>query len=171
MKEESIAIFLSSTFMDFKEERNCVTKAILIAGMHPIRAEDMGCVMGPLDKCLKNLIDKSDGVLFLIGDRYGSESSNAISWTQEECEYAIKSDKRLFLYIRETNEDMIEFIDRDKNKERKLEQFKRSFSGRFGNVPTYKHGDLCRLAALITKNLLDYQEELLKIRYDNGFTD
>jgi hypothetical protein len=93
-------VFVSSTYLDLKEERQAAVEAILRAshipaGMELFAAEDRR----QLD-VIKTWIDESDIYCLIVGSRYGSiEPDSGLSYTEFEYRYALEQGKPAFALV------------------------------------------------------------------------
>ena len=81
-------IFISSTYEDLKDERRKVRDAILEAMHFPVGMELFGAADETAWKVIERTIDDSDYYVLILGNRYGSETNEGISYTQKEYMYA-----------------------------------------------------------------------------------
>lgn len=125
--KKKLQIFISSTYIDLKEERQAAVEAILgskhiPAGMELFRAGNTS----QLDT-IKKWINQSDVYMLILGGRYGSiEPESGKSYTQLEYEYAIEKDipvfavvlKEKFLYEKASSQgnDVIEDFSKEEYK-------------------------------------------------------
>ena len=97
MISRRLQVFVSSTYLDLKDERQAAVQAILSAnhipaGMELFAAQDLSQW-----EAIKRWIDDSDIHLLILGGRYGSvEQASGKSYTQLEYEYAIEQGKLVF---------------------------------------------------------------------------
>lgn len=102
-----LQVFVSSTYLDLKEERQAAVSAILTtrhipAGMELFTSGDESQL-----NVIKQWIDESDVYMLILGGRYGSiEPTTGKSYTHLEYEYAIEKEKPFFACI--ANDDAIE---------------------------------------------------------------
>ena len=100
IKNRKLQVFVSSTFLDLKEERQAAVEAILKtrnipAGMELFAAGDQSQM-----EVIQEWIRESDVYLLILGGRYGSiEPISGKSYTQLEFEYAIEQQKPLFSIV------------------------------------------------------------------------
>lgn len=93
-------VFISSTFLDLKEERKkvweCLEKFdVTVKGMEQFGAQKST----PLETCLAE-VEQSDIFVGIIGMRYGSEELNSgKSYSQLEYEKALEQDKEILIYL------------------------------------------------------------------------
>lgn len=93
-------VFISSTFIDLKEERkkvwDCLEKFdVAVKGMEQFGARKST----PLATCLSE-VEQSDIYVGIIGMRYGSEDANSgKSYSQLEYEKAIEKNKEILIYL------------------------------------------------------------------------
>lgn len=81
-------IFVSSTLQDLEEERRAVIEAILMMGHIPVGMELFQAGNDEQWSYIKKRIDQCDYYIVIIAERYGSRTSDDISYTQMEYEYA-----------------------------------------------------------------------------------
>jgi len=93
-------VFISSTFLDLKEERkkvwDCLEKFdVTVKGMEQFGARKSN----PLATCISE-VEQSDIYVGIIGMRYGSEEPNSgKSYSQLEYEKAIEQNKEILIYL------------------------------------------------------------------------
>lgn len=93
-------VFISSTYLDLKEERkkvwDCLERFdVAVKGMEQFGARKSN----PLETCLTE-VEQSDIYVGIIGMRYGSEEPNSgKSYSQLEYEKAIDQNKEILIYI------------------------------------------------------------------------
>jgi hypothetical protein len=93
-------VFISSTFVDLKEERkkvwDCLEKFdVTVKGMEQFGARKSN----PLATCISE-VEQSDIYVGIIGMRYGSEEPNSgKSYSQLEYEKAIEQNKEILIYL------------------------------------------------------------------------
>lgn len=93
-------IFISSTYIDLKEERQAAVEAILKKGHIPAGMELFAANDKSQWEVIKKWIDDSDIYLLLLGGRYGSiDTDTGLSYTEMEYQYALKSGKPIFALI------------------------------------------------------------------------
>lgn len=101
--DKKYQVFISSTYLDMKEERQTAVEAILDAGHIPAGMELFAASDKQQIEVIKGWIDKSDIFMLILGGRYGSvEQDSGKSYIQLEYEYAVQSGKPFFaLYLTE----------------------------------------------------------------------
>lgn len=100
MKDKKFQIFVSSTYIDLKEERQAAVEAILSAGHIPAGMELFSAGDESQMTVIKRWIDESDIYLLILGGRYGSiEPKSGKSYTQLEFEYAVEIKKPYFSVV------------------------------------------------------------------------
>lgn len=92
-------VFVSSTFVDLKEERQAVIRHILDlkhipAGMELFPAADVN----QLDY-IKKIIDECDYYVLIVGGRYGSMDEGGVSYTEREYDYAVETGKVVLAFV------------------------------------------------------------------------
>lgn len=100
IKEKKYQVFISSTFLDLKEERQAAVEAILKKGHIPAGMELFGANNKSQWEVIKKWIDDSDIYMLILGGRYGSiNDSTGISYTEMEYKYAIEKRKPFFALV------------------------------------------------------------------------
>lgn len=89
--KKKLQVFVSSTYLDLKEERQAAVQAILSAGHIPAGMELFSAGDEAQMDVIKRWIDESDVFLLILGGRYGSvEPNSGKSYTHLEYEYALE---------------------------------------------------------------------------------
>lgn len=100
---EKYQIFVSSTYTDLVEERECVHKAILEIDQFPSGMEMFCASEKDQWDTIKDKIDASDFWVLIIAHRYGmvieDGSDRGISYTEKEYRYAKKMKKPILTFI------------------------------------------------------------------------
>lgn len=97
---KKLQIFISSTFLDLKEERQVCVQAILKAGHIPAGMELFTAGDKSQLEVIKRWIDDSDICVLILGSRYGTlEPESKISYTEFEYRYAIDQGKTVFALV------------------------------------------------------------------------
>ncbi|MEM7557361.1 MAG: DUF4062 domain-containing protein [Cyanobacteria bacterium P01_A01_bin.84] len=98
--KKRLQVFVSSTFLDLKQERQAAVSAILSAGHIPAGMELFTAGDQSQMEVIKQWIDESDVYLLILGSRYGSiEPETEKSYTHLEYEYAVSKNKPLFACV------------------------------------------------------------------------
>ncbi|WP_340002063.1 DUF4062 domain-containing protein [Oceanobacillus sp. FSL K6-0127] len=98
--KKKLQVFISSTFIDLKDERQAAVEAILDAGHIPAGMELFKAGNENQFKTIKRWIDESDVYLLILGGRYGSvETERGKSYTHLEYEYAIEKGMPVFATV------------------------------------------------------------------------
>ncbi len=132
MANKKYQVFVSSTFVDLKDERQAVSKAILNLGHIPAGMELFPAADVDQLSFIKKVIDDCDYYILIIGGRYGSLSDSGLSFTELEYQYAVESKKPVLAFLhRDVNELKSANVDTEKDRLQKLHDFKeRVKSGR-----------------------------------------
>jgi hypothetical protein len=98
--KKKLQVFISSTYIDLKDERQAAVEAILDAGHIPAGMELFKAGNEDQLKTIKRWIDESDVYLLIFGGRYGSvETESGKSYTHLEYEYAIEKGMPVFATV------------------------------------------------------------------------
>ncbi|GAB7562820.1 DUF4062 domain-containing protein [Methylobacillus methanolivorans] len=97
-------IFISSTFIDLKDERQAAVEAILSSGHIPAGMELFAAGNDAQTVVIERWIDDSDIYMLILGSRYGSiNPANGISYTEHEYDYAVSKGKPVFAVVLSEN--------------------------------------------------------------------
>jgi hypothetical protein len=95
--DKKYQVFISSTYMDMKAERQAAVQAVLDAGHIPAGMELFAASDEGQMQVIKQWIDESDIFMLVLGGRYGSiEPESGKSYIQLEYEYAVVTNKPFF---------------------------------------------------------------------------
>lgn len=83
-------VFISSTFVDLEDERKAIIQAILELYHIPIGMEMFSAEDEEQWEIIRRTISVSDYYILIIGLRYGSKTSEGISYTEKEYDYALE---------------------------------------------------------------------------------
>ncbi|MGL4392573.1 MAG: DUF4062 domain-containing protein, partial [Fusobacteriaceae bacterium] len=168
-------IFVSSTFIDLKEEREKVSFAISKLGYIPAGMELFNAGK-PQWETITESIDESDIYILILGGRYGSiYPGTEISYTQREYEYAVEKNIPRFAVVLDDKfinqkvldgekngdpEEDFRETSKDEKKKKKYEQFKKLVKSKViepaKNISDIKSGVL----ANISTTIIDHEDDL-----------
>lgn len=115
-------IFISSTFIDLKEERKVIIKSILRMHHFPVCMELFGAYSEKQSEVIRNAIDISDYYVLIIKRRYGSiEPTSGKCYIELEFDYAVSKGLPVFAFI--FDEDSYQNANKV-DRSRELENFK-----------------------------------------------
>ena len=83
-------IFISSTYSDLQLERQAILKSVLKMGHIPVGMEYFVAANDEQFNYIKGLLDETDYYIIIIGNRYGTQDDNGISYTEKEFDYAVE---------------------------------------------------------------------------------
>lgn len=96
-------VFISSTYYDLKHVRNDIGDFIKSLGYEPVMHDRGGVAYTqtePLEYDCYNELSNCDIIVCIIGNHFGTQSSSSdLSITMEELKKAIKSKKKIYVYI------------------------------------------------------------------------
>lgn len=81
-------VFVSSTYVDLKDERRAVMQNLLEMDCIPAGMEMFPATDDSAWELIKKTIDLSDCHILIVGNRYGSLDESGVSFTEKEYEYA-----------------------------------------------------------------------------------
>ncbi len=99
MTEKKYQVFISSTYKDLKNERESIIKSILEMYHIPIGMEMFSAEDEDQWEIIRRTIEISDYYILILGLRYGSKTSDNISFTQKEYEYALEKKIPILAFI------------------------------------------------------------------------
>lgn len=99
MKSTKYQVFLSSTYSDLVDERESIIKAILEMYHIPIGMEMFSAEDEDQWEIIRRTIEVSDYYVLVLGLRYGSKTSEGISFTQKEYEYALAKNIPILAFV------------------------------------------------------------------------
>jgi Domain of unknown function (DUF4062) len=82
-------VFVSSTYIDLIEERHAVFETLMTMPCIPAGMEWFPADTEEQWKVIQKVIDDSDFYVLIIGGRYGSITSEGLSYTEKEFDYAV----------------------------------------------------------------------------------
>ncbi|APQ60464.1 hypothetical protein PPOLYM_01678 [Paenibacillus polymyxa] len=98
--KKKLQVFISSTYIDMKEERQAAVTAVLNAGHIPAGMELFKSGDQSQKETIKRWIDESDVYMLILGSRYGSiDPESGKSYTHWEYDYAGEQGKRRFAIV------------------------------------------------------------------------
>jgi Domain of unknown function (DUF4062) len=98
--KKKLQVFVSSTYMDMRQERQAAVEAILRAGHIPAGMELFAAENESQLEVIHRWIDDSDVFMLILGGRYGSiEPKSGKSYIELEYNYANEQKKPLFAVV------------------------------------------------------------------------
>ncbi|WP_162248078.1 DUF4062 domain-containing protein [Angustibacter sp. Root456] len=82
-------VFVSSTYLDLVEERRAIIQALLELDCIPAGMEMFPAASEDQWTLIREVIDLSDYYIVVVGGRYGSVTSDGVSFTEMEYDYAV----------------------------------------------------------------------------------
>lgn len=92
-------VFVSSTYTDLKDERQSVTQTLMEMDCIPAGMELFPAMDEEQWTFIQRIIDDCDYYLLIVGGRYGSLSSEGISYTEKEYDYAVEKGLKVVALI------------------------------------------------------------------------
>lgn len=99
-------VFVSSTYADLKAERQHVIQALMEMDCIPAGMELFPAADEEQWEFIKKVIDDCDYYLLIIGGRYGSTTSDGISYTEKEFDYAVNKGLKIVALIHGATDDI-----------------------------------------------------------------
>jgi len=179
-------IFVSSTYLDLKDERDLIIKATLEMGHIPVGMEMFSAADEEQWNIIKRQIDQSDYYVVVVAHRYGSCTGDGKSYTEMEYDYAIsKGIPTLGFILSGDTSWPREKSDTDKKTIQKLNSFKEKIKGKhvsFWNNKDDLYGK-CSIALMKSFNAypregwvrasqiqqdFNYSKELIRLSSENA---
>lgn len=102
--KKKLQVFVSSTYLDLKDERQAAVSAILKSGHIPAGMELFTAGDKSQLEIIKRWIDESDVYMLILGGRYGSvQTETGVGYTELEYDYAVQIGKPLFAVVIKDN--------------------------------------------------------------------
>jgi hypothetical protein len=93
-------VFVSSTYLDLREERHAVIMALLQLNAIPSGMELFPAADEDAWTLIKGVIDDCDYYLVVVGGKYGSiDPIEEISYTEKEYDYAVEQQKPVMAFL------------------------------------------------------------------------
>ena len=100
MEDRRQQVFVSSTFLDLKDERAAVVSALLQMEAFPAGMELFPAADDDAWSLITRVIDSSDYYLLVVGGKYGSvDSESELSYTEKEFDYAVEQKKPVMAFL------------------------------------------------------------------------
>jgi len=123
--EKRYQVFVSSTYADLREERQRVIQTLMEMDCIPSGMELFPAMDEEQWEFIKRVIDDCDYYLLIIGGRYGSTTSEGISYTEKEYDYAIQKGLKVIALVHEKpNELSVEKSDINPELRERLDDFR-----------------------------------------------
>lgn len=124
--EKRYQVFVSSTYADLKEERRKVIQTLLEMNCIPSGMEMFPAVNEEQLEFIKKIIDVCDYYILIIGGRYGSVTSEGISYTEKEYDYANSKGLNILAFPHENPDDIpVKNSEQDLKLRNKLDSFRK----------------------------------------------
>lgn len=119
-------VFVSSTYLDLRDERQSVIQALLIAGCIPAGMELFVAGHDEKWRLIQRVISECDYYVLVVGGKYGSiDPATELSYTEMEYDYAVSIDKPVMAFLHgEPGELKGAQIELDENRRKKLDAFR-----------------------------------------------
>jgi hypothetical protein len=100
MEDRKYQVFISSTYTDLIKAREKIIETVLRLYHFPVGMEMFSADDDEQWEVIKDTIDLSDYYVVIIGHRYGSETTEGISYTEKEYDYAKEKGVPILAFIR-----------------------------------------------------------------------
>jgi hypothetical protein len=99
-------VFLSSTYADLRDERQRVFQTLMEMDCIPAGMELFPAADEEQWAFIRRIIDDCDYYLLIIGGRYGSLTTEGVSYTEKEFDYACGKGIRVVAFLHKSPEDI-----------------------------------------------------------------
>jgi hypothetical protein len=123
-EDKRYQVFVSSTYEDLKEERREVMQALLELSCMPAGMELFQADNEDQWTFIKQVIDESDYYVVIVGGRYGSVTSDGMSYTEKEYRYALESGTPIIGFLQDENSLLAKKTEADPDKKKRLQEFR-----------------------------------------------
>jgi hypothetical protein len=151
-------VFVSSTYADLKDARRAVLQALMEMDCIPAGMELFPATDEAQWEFIKKIIDDCDYYVVIIGGRYGSTTSEGLSYTEKEYDYAVERGLKVLGFVHGAPDEIPkELTDGDPALRDRLEAFRgKVSSGRLVKLWTLP-ADLPGIVALsLMKTIKSY---------------
>ena len=125
MADKRYQVFVSSTFKDLEAERQEVMQALLELDCMPAGMELFPAANDSQWNLIKQVIDKCDYYILILGGRYGSIGPDGISYTEMEYHYAMSINIPIIAFIhKEPGKILLENSEQHEEGKAKLQAFR-----------------------------------------------
>lgn len=145
-------VFVSSTFTDLVEERAEVIQAVWELDCIPTGMEAFVASNESQWDVIQRVIDECDYYVLIIGGRYGSVTSDGVSYTEKEYRYAKKLGIPVLAFVHSDPEQIpAGKVERDDNSRAKLESFRAEV---MAEHPVRKWSSPSELGGIVSRSLV-----------------
>jgi len=123
--DKKYQVFLSSTFIDLKEEREAAISSVLDLGHIPSGMEIFPATDVEQFEYIKKVIDQCDYYVLILKARYGSKDFLGVSFTEREYDYAVSNAKFALVFPYARPEELLRGADVDPETLSKFMAFRR----------------------------------------------
>ena len=116
MDSKKYQIFVSSTYQDLHKERDKVIETVLNLYHFPLGMEMFSADDDEQWQIIEEMLNSSDYYIVIIGHRYGSMTSEGLSYTEKEYDYAKQKGIPIMAFVRNRNA-LVSNQDRDTDPE------------------------------------------------------
>ena len=99
-------VFVSSTYIDLKDERQSVLQTLMEMDCIPAGMELFPAADEEQWEFIKKVIDDCDYYLLIIGGRYGSTADDGLSYTEKEFDYAVSKGIKVIALLHESPDSL-----------------------------------------------------------------
>ncbi|BBH16369.1 hypothetical protein Back2_06560 [Nocardioides baekrokdamisoli] len=164
-------MFVSSTYLDLVEERRAVIQALLELDCIPAGMEMFPAASEDQWTLIREVIDVSDFYLVIVGGRYGSVTSEGLSYTEKEYDYAVEIGLPVLGFVHgDPGEIPANRTELDPEAREKLDAFRSKVMKRM--VKDYRSAD--ELASVVSRGLVRAIKQYDRpgwVRGDHAMTD
>jgi hypothetical protein len=131
MQNKRYQVFVSSTYADLKDERRSVIETLLNLDCIPAGMEWFGAIDEAQFEYIKKVIDDCDYYVVIIGGRYGSMTTEGISYTEKEYDYALSKKLRVVAFLHKSPGELpAKHVDDNPEARTKLTAFRAKLEGK-----------------------------------------
>ena len=118
-------VFVSSTYVDLREERQNVIQTLMKMDCIPAGMELFPAADEEQWEFIKKVIDDCDYYLLILGGRYGSLAPDGMSYTEKEFDYAVSKGIRIIALLHEAPDELpVKKSENNPENQHKLSQFR-----------------------------------------------
>ncbi len=127
--EKRYQVFVSSTYADLKDERRSVIQTLMEMDCIPSGMEIFPAADDDQWEFIKKIISDCDYYILIIGGRYGSVTSEGISYTEKEYDFAVSLGIKVLAFLHEKPDEIpLKYSEINPKLREKLDNFRNRVS-------------------------------------------
>ena len=123
-EKKKFQVFISSTYLDLKDERRAVEETIIRSGDFPVGMEAFPAADEEQFDFIKSVIIDCDYYVLVVAGRYGSVSPDGKSYTEKEYHFAVENEIPVLVLLHGDRANLPDQkVEKDPENQQRLENF------------------------------------------------